>query len=141
MNVSVARPVQSLRDLGVLGQVWTIGVVGFCGVRAVVVWPLLQRYGVNPWWFLAIDIGTAPLYGLGQVMGVRLIRDYTRPMREALPWIAALLFGFVAPYAYLLGSAGELPSYVLAGIALWIVLFGAFAIGRLFRDARRHLPA
>ncbi|QXC60600.1 hypothetical protein KSP35_20110 [Aquihabitans sp. G128] len=128
----------ALRELGVLGQVWTLTVIGFCVARAVVVWPLLRRYGVNPWWFLAIDIGTAPMYGLGQAMGVKLIRDATRPMRDALPWIAALLVAFVAPYAYLLASAGKLPTYVILGVALWIVVFGAFAVGRLFRDARRQ---
>lgn len=131
----------ALRELGVLGQLWTIGVIGFCIARAVVAWPLLLRYGVNPWWFLAIDIGTAPIYGLGQAMGVKLIRDETRPMRAALPWIAALFVAFVSPYAYLLASAGELPTYVIAGVVLWIVVFGAFAIGRVFRDARRHVPA
>ncbi|MGD5395297.1 hypothetical protein QUT00_22585, partial [Xanthomonas citri pv. citri] len=121
--------------------VWTIGVVGFCIARAVVVWPLLRRYGVNPWWFLALDIGTAPLYGVGQAMGVKLIRDDTRPMRDAFPWIGTLLVAFVAPYAYLLASAGQLPIYVIIGVALWIVVFGAFAVHRLFRDARRQSPA
>lgn len=128
----------SLGELGVLGQVWTIGVVGFCIARAAVVWPLLRRYGVNPWWFLAIDIGTAPLYGIGQAMGVKLIRDEARPVRDALPWIVMLLVGFVAPYAYLLVAAGQLPAYVVVGVGLWVAVFGAFALRRLVREARRR---
>jgi hypothetical protein len=72
-------------------------------------------HGVNPWWFLALDVGTSPTYGLGQAMGVKLMRDERRPMRDAMPWIAMLFVSFVAPYAYLLTSAGKLPGYVMAG--------------------------
>ncbi len=115
---------------------WTITVVVFCVARAAVVWPLLQEYGVNPWWFLAIDVGTAPTYGIGQAMGVKLMRDDRRPMRDALPWIAVLLVSFVAPYGYLLASAGQLPAYVIIGVLLWMVVFGLLAAFRMAREVK-----
>lgn len=131
-----ARPslVEELRDLGLLGQVWTLTVVVFCIARAVVVWPVLQSHGVNPWWFLLLDVGTAPTYGLGQAMGVKIMRDVTRPMRDAVPWIAMLFVSFVAPYAYLLASAGKLPGYVVAGVVAWMAVFGALAAVRMARE-------
>ena len=55
-----------LRTLGTLGQMWTLGVVVLCAARAVIVWPMLLEYGINPWWFLVLDVGTAPAYGVGQ---------------------------------------------------------------------------
>lgn len=128
--------VEELKDLGTLGQMWTLTVVVFCVARAVVVWPVLQTHDVNPWWFLAIDVGTAPFYGVGQAMGVKLLRDETRPMRCAVPWIAMLFVSFAAPYAYLLASAGKLPGYVVGGVVTWMVVFGALAAYRMVREIR-----
>jgi hypothetical protein len=128
--------VDELRELGTVGQMWTLTVVVFCVARAVVVWPVLQSHDVNPWWFLAIDVGTAPFYGVGQAMGVKLLRDETRPMRCALPWIAMLFVSFVAPYGYLLASAGKLPGYVVGGVVAWMVVFGILAAYRMMREVR-----
>lgn len=129
-----------LRELGLVGQMWTITVVVFCVARAVVVWPVLQDHNVNPWWFLALDVGTAPTYGIGQAMGVKLMRDERRPMKDAVPWIAVLLVSFVAPYAYLLASAGQLPGYVVGGIVAWMVVFGALAGVRMMREVKAATP-
>ena len=89
---------------------WTLGVVVLCAARAIVVWPMLNEYNINAWWFLVLDVGTAPAYGVGQAMGVKILRDERRPMRHALPWIAMVLFSFLAPYLYVLRSAGHLPT-------------------------------
>ena len=129
---------EELRELGLLGQMWTLTVIAFCIARAAVVWPLLESHHIDPWWFLALDVGTAPFYGLGQAMGVKLIRDQERPMRDAVPWIAMLLVSFVAPYAYLLASAGKLPGYVIGGVVAWMVVFGGLAAARMVRDCRAH---
>lgn len=126
-----------LRSLGLVGQMWTLSVIVFCVARAVVVWPVLQSHDVNPWWFLLIDVGTAPFYGLGQAMGVKLMRDEYRPMRDAMPWIAMLFVSFVAPYGYLLASAGSLPGYVVAGVLVWMAVFGGLAAMRMAREVRQ----
>ena len=142
VDEDVPRTIRAeLRELGLVGQMWTITVVVFCVARAAVVWPLLQENGVNPWWFLALDVGTAPTYGIGQAMGVKLMRDNRRPMRDALPWLAMLLVSFVAPYAYLLASAGKLPSYVIIGVVLWMLLFGGLAAVRMVREVRMQPEA
>ena len=103
---SAPASLAELRSLGTLGQMWTLTVVVFCVARAVVVWPMLDEHGINPWWFLALDVGTAPTYGLGQAMGVKILRDDPGPLRDAMPWIAMVLVSFLAPYAYVLRSAG-----------------------------------
>ena len=125
-----------VRNLGVVGQAWTVGVVVLCALRAVVVWPMLARYGVNPWWFLVLDVGTAPAYGLGQAMGVKLLRDETCPIRSALPWIAMVVISFLAPYLYVLHSAGHLPHYVVYGVVLWMAVFGVLGAARMAREVR-----
>lgn len=125
-----------LRGLGTLGQMWTLTVVVLCAARAVVVWPMLGEHGINPWWFLVLDVGTAPFYGVGQAMGVKLLRDETRPLRHAMPWIAMVLVSFLAPYLYVLRSAGSLPTYVVYGVLLWMAVFGGLTARRMARDVR-----
>ena len=128
--------VAELRDLGTLGQMWTLTVVVLCAARAVVVWPMLGEHGINPWWFLVLDVGTAPFYGVGQAMGVKILRDETRPMRHAMPWIAMVLVSFLAPYLYVLRSAGQLPGYVVWGVIAWMMVFGSLTARRMVRDVR-----
>lgn len=125
-----------LRTLGTLGQMWTLGVVVLCAARAVIVWPMLLEYGINPWWFLVLDVGTAPAYGVGQAMSVKILRDDRRPMRLALPWIATVLFAFLAPYLYVLRSAGHLPHYVVWGVLAWMAVFGSLGAWRMAREVR-----
>jgi len=128
--------IAELRSLGTLGKAWTFTVVVFCVARAVAVWPMLTTHGVNPWWFLALDVGTAPTYGIGQAMGVKILRNERRPMRDAFPWIGMVLVSFLAPYLYLLLSAGKLPGYVVVGVVAWMLVFGALAAYRMAREVR-----
>jgi hypothetical protein len=128
--------IAELKTLGTLGQMWTFGVVVLCAARAVVVWPMLNEYGINAWWFLALDVGTAPFYGVGQAMGVKILRDERRPMRQAAPWVAMVLFAFLAPYLYVLRSAGHLPSYVVWGVLAWMAVFGGLGAWRMAREVR-----
>jgi hypothetical protein len=130
------RVLDELRSLGALGQAWTVGVVVLCLARAALIWPMLVEYGIDPWWFLVLDVGTAPAYGVGQAMGVKLLRDEARPVRDALPWIAMVLVSFVAPYGYVLRSAGHLPSYVVWGVLGWMAVFGALGAWRMAREVR-----
>jgi len=125
-----------LRDLGTFGQMWTFSVVILCAARAAIIWPMLNDYGINPWWFLVLDVGTAPAYGVGQAMSVKLLRDETRPMRDALPWVAMVLGSFLAPYLYVLRSAGHLPGYVVVGVLAWMTVFGSLGAWRMIREVR-----
>lgn len=126
-----------LRSLGALGQLWSLGVVVLCAARAVIIWPTLTTYGIDPWWFLILDVGTAPAYGVGQAMGVKLLRDPERPVRQALPWIAMVLISFLAPYLYVLRSAGHLPGYVVGVVLAWMAVFGALGAWRMRCEVRR----
>jgi hypothetical protein len=125
-----------LRQLGMLGQMWTLTVVVFCAARAWVIWPTLRRYDIDPWWFLVLDVGTAPTYGLGQAMGVKILRDERKPMKSAMPWIGMLMVSFLAPYLYVLASAGHLPAYVVLGVLLWMLLFGGLGAYRMAKEVR-----
>ena len=125
-----------LRELGPVGRAWAATVVVLCLARALVAWPALVSYGISPWWFLVLDVGTAPAYGVGQAMSVKLLRDESRPVRDALPWIGCVLGAFIAPYAYVLHSAGHMPGYVVGGVIVWVLVYGSIVAWRMAREVR-----
>ena len=126
-------------SLGRFGRSWIVAVTLFCISRAIVVWPALLAYGVNPWWFLLLDVATAPPYALSQAMAVKVVRDPRRSMREALLWMALLLASFLTPYGYVLLTAGYLPSYVAGAVLLWMIGFASLAVWRVLTAASQPL--
>ncbi len=121
-------------SLGLLGRSWSVGVIVFSAARALVAWPTLGRYGVDPWIFLAIDLVTAPPYGVAQAVTVKILRDRGRPWQDATGWALVVLAAFVAPYAYIFAASGSLPAPATIGVLAWMVVFGALAAWRTWRQ-------
>jgi len=128
-----------VRSLGVLGRAWTIGIVAFSIARALIAWPTLGRYGVNPWTFLALDIVTAVPYGLGQALAVKILRDRSRSPIQAVPWAVVVAVSFVAPYAYIFWASGSMPLLAYVGVLAWMAVFGVLAVFRISRQVRDGL--
>jgi hypothetical protein len=129
-----------ITSLGGFGRAWSVGIILFSAARALLAWPALGRYGVNPWLFLALDLITAPPYGISQAVTVKILRDPTRPPRDAFAWGTVVVAMFLAPYAYIFLVSGEMPALAYAGLLAWIVLFGLLAVLRMARQVRAPLP-
>jgi hypothetical protein len=130
-----------IRSLGTLGRAWAVGILLFSIARALVTWPALGDYGVNPWVFLLIDIVTAIPYGLGQAITVKILRDQGRPPRQAVPWALIVTAAFLAPYLYIfLASGSSLPLLAYVGVGAWMLVFGVLAVLRIHRQVRAPLP-
>lgn len=125
-----------IRSLGLFGRAWAVGIVGFSLARALIAWPTLGRYGVSPWWFLALDIVTAPPYGIGQAVTVKILRETDRDPRDAAPWAFLVAAMFFAPYAYIFAVSGEMPLWVTAAVVAWMLLFGVVALLRMRKQVR-----
>lgn len=125
-----------VRSLGVLGRAWALGIVAFSIGRALIAWPTLGRYGVDPWTFLALDIVTALPYGLGQAITVKILGDRSRPPRQALPWAVVVAAAFMAPYVYIFWASGSMPGLAYAGVLAWMVVFGVLSVIRIGRQVR-----
>lgn len=125
-----------VRSLGPLGRAWAIGIVVFSVARALIAWPTLGRYGVDPWTFLLLDIVTAFPYGLGQAITVKVLRDPSRPTRQALPWAVVVAAAFLAPYVYIFWASGSMPGLAYAGVIAWMIVFGLLAVIRINRQVR-----
>ena len=144
MTSTRSRPstVREIRSLGVFGRAWAIGIMAFSAARALIAWPTLGEYGVNPWWFLFIDIVTAPPYGIAQAITVKILRDDSRTTADALPWAAMVAAMFFAPYvfivaaSYLADSPQPMPAIAYIGLIVWIIVFGLLALLRMRRQVR-----
>ena len=129
--------IADVRSLGILGRAWAIGVVLFSVGRALITWPTLSTYGVNPWVFLAIDVVTAPPYGIAQALTVKILRDRTRPPRDALIWAVIVVVMFLAPYIYIIAASEEqMPLIAYLLVAAWAVVFGTLAVLRMRKQIK-----
>lgn len=125
--------------VGFLGRAWIVGVFAYAVVRALIVWPTLGDYGVNPWAFLVIDVGTAWPYAYGQVRVVNEARAQNWGGTQLWALIAAL--SFVAPYAYLAGAgSGEMPLLAWVVIGLLMTFFGVASFVRIMKQIRSPEP-
>jgi hypothetical protein len=129
--------VQDVRSLGILGRAWAVGVVLFSVGRALLTWPTLSTYGVNPWVFLAIDVITAPPYGVAQALTVKILRDRSRPPKDALGWGVLVIVMFLAPYGYIIWASEEqMPPVAYALVGAWAILFGTLAFMRMRKQIK-----
>lgn len=125
--------------VGFLGKAWIVGVFAYAVLRALIVWPTLGDYGINPWAFLAIDVGTAWPYAYGQVRVVNEAR--MRNWGGTQLWAAIAMLSFVAPYAYIAGAgSGEMPLIAWIVIGLLMLFFGVASLVRIIKQIRSPEP-
>ena len=115
-------------------RAWIIGVVGYSILRAVIAWGLFRDYGVNPWVFAVIDIGTAIPYAsaVAELPGA-IARSAPRAIGRHL---VVAVVTFLAPYAYIWIAAEDAPTDLRSGLLVLVVcLFGAAGVG-VWRKSR-----
>lgn len=123
-------PIDDAVPVGWFGRAWIIGVFAFSVARALVAWPTLSQYGVNPWVFLAIDIVTAFPYAVGQVKVVNGFRY--KQYRGVQAWSLVVAVTFLAPYIYIVLAGQErIPTLVYVVIAVLAVIFGTASVLRM----------
>lgn len=141
MKEGFAQRVSSdIGTLGGFGRAWVVGNIAFSAGRALIAWPTLGEYGVNPIAFLILDLATAPPYGLAQAITVKILRDKTRNRRDALGWGLLVVALFVAPYVYIFAASGNMPVLAYAGVLAWMTIFGVLAVLRMRRDISAGSP-
>jgi len=117
-------------SMGMLSWAWVLGVVVFSFVRALIAWPTLGQFGVDPLTFLIIDLVTAPPYAIGQVKLVKSIVG--KRWRQAQFWAFVVAAMFLAPYAYIVvAGSGEIPAFVYVILAVLVAVFGIVSILRI----------
>lgn len=128
------RWTDEIRSLGLFGRAWIVGIFLFSAARALIAWPTLGRYGVDPVAFLVLDVVTAFPYGVGQAVTVKILRSEDRGVRDALPWGVMVAAMFLAPYVYIVAASGSMPLLAYLGVLAWMLVFGVLAVLRMRRQ-------
>jgi hypothetical protein len=115
---------------------WVVTIVLFTLARCLVAREALQRYGLNIWVFMAIDLVTALPYAIGVAKVVTSIID--RDSSAASFWALVAGASFLAPYGYIAwaGRGASFPPVVYVVLGVMIVLFGANAVRSVRRSVR-----
>lgn len=115
--------------------------VAYGGLRAALVWKFLRKYGVNPYVFAGIEFTSAAIYGKSSATVVGAVIDGS--WNRIWSWLPIALFAYFAPDAYVLLSAGRLPSDMLAilltMVGVTLGLTGIGIAGQIRRAKRAHV--
>lgn len=116
-------------------RLWIWSIVGYSVLRFVLAWGSFGRYGVNPWIFGIIDVGTAWPYAKSTAGMVKA--GWAGRWAVLGGWALASLAMFFAPYAYLWSAGNGMPGSVRLGLGvIVVVLFAAASAGIVRRISR-----
>lgn len=112
-----------------------LGLVLIWGVlRALVIWALFEKYGVNPWLYLVIDLAASIPYAK---YSARLAIDFIRNNSASL-WrsIAMTAITFYLPDLYVLAFAKHIPSDLLVGFLVSMGIFSLISLTQIIRSIK-----
>lgn len=118
-------------------RAWIGGVVGYSVLRAVIAWSVFSDYGVNPWVFAVIDVGTAIPYAwcIAELPGAIIARQ----SRRLVAMVSVAIVTFFAPYAYVWLAADGAPTNLRSGLVVLVVcLLGAAIVGVVCKTRRNN---
>jgi hypothetical protein len=118
---------------------WFFAVMGWSAIRIFAVRTWLQDYGVDPWLYAAVDLGSSAPYSLASARTLGALVDART--RVALGWGALTLVTFAAPdvYIFAAGRALPWPSYVVVGSIATVAAALAIRSGRATVRQRRQI--
>jgi hypothetical protein len=109
-------------------RAWIGAIVGYSVLRFVVAWGAMGEYGVNPWVFGVIDVGTAWPYAKSTAGMVKA--GWGGRWMLLAQWSVVALVTFFAPYLYLWSAGNGMPDSLEYGLGLVVaVLFVAASLG------------
>lgn len=121
----------------VLKRAWIIAVLAYSVARTLVIWKVFQKYGVNQYLYLIIDIFCAYWYAIFSTK--LLIETNKTHYKKLLKYLSlTLLFNFI-PDLYVLATAKEVPSFVFKSYIQIIVILAIIGVFSLVREIQnRH---
>ena len=116
-------------------RTWLALVLAWVFIRTLVIRDVFGGYGVNPLVYFLIDLCSAAPYAIlsGRAVVNFLDKNWVSFRRNAF----FALFFFYMPDMYVLSSAQELPSSLLIGFLLSIVIFSGFAVYGFRRNIKK----
>ena len=87
-------------------------------MRFIALYPVLVKYGLHPWIFFIIDMGTVPAYVNGWTRLIRTLTDKRQELKFIFKWGVFTFFASTAPYLYAAWAGGR--CFLKQA---WIILF------------------
>lgn len=120
-----------------LSRAWALLVIGWAFGRTLVVWAAVGDYGLNPFWYLAIDLVCACIDAVTTPRTALALIDMR--YREAGVWGTASIVAFLVPDIYISVVTDELPSSIIAiivGVVVFTLTFTVFGMIKKVRAGR-----
>lgn len=97
-------------------------IIIYMSFRVILASETLGRYGVNPYIFGLLDVGTAIPYAIGGPKVITYAKQ--RNKNKIFQWSIIFAISFILPYVYIAISGEKIPFYI------WLVLgFIVFGLG------------
>jgi len=112
----------SVKTKKLLRYVFYLVIIVYMSFRVILASETLGRYGVNPYIFGLLDVGTAIPYAIGGPKVITYAKQ--RNKNKIFQWSIIFAISFILPYIYIAISGEKIPYYI------WIVLgFIVFGLG------------
>ena len=120
----------------VLKRAWIVAVLAYSVARTLVVWKIFQKYGVNQYLYLIIDIFCAYWYA---IFSTRLVIETSKTHYKRLfKYLSlTLIFNFI-PDLYVLATAKEVPGFIFKSYIQIIVLLAVVGLFSLYREIQNR---
>jgi hypothetical protein len=96
----------------VLARAWAVATVLWSCVRTLLAWVLLGDYGLDPWVYLCVDLGSSLV--LGRSTPIMVVSFIDRERQRALRWSLVTGVAYVVPDVFLFTSTRRIPPVTLA---------------------------
>jgi hypothetical protein len=117
-----------------LSRAWALIVLAWAVGRTLVVWAALRDYGIEPWWYLLIDLVCAAIDGVTTPRTVIAIVDAR--YRRAAAWGAASAVTFVVPDVYIFLSTDHLPRMIVVVVVAVVAVTSTVTVVGVVRKVR-----
>jgi hypothetical protein len=143
MTSMSAPPLQhdeaTLRRRKHLSRTWAGIVVIWSLVRTVIVWAAVGEYGLNPWVYLALDLGAATVDAFTTPRMVLSFIDDR--FKQAVKWAVISLVVFIIPDVYIFVGTRKLPHHLIIIVCSIIGLTLAAGVWGVVRRIRKGRAA
>lgn len=126
MAVGAGLTAEQTQRRRMLSRAWALLVIGWAFGRTLVVWAAVGDYGINPWWYLTIDLLCATLDAFTTPKTVLALIDAKH--KNAALWGIASLVAFVVPDIYIFLATDKLPKSIIVIVCAVIVATLTFTI-------------
>ena len=119
-----------------LKRAWMGVVLGYAVIRALLIWKVFAKYGVNPYIYLIVDFISAYFYA---IYSTNLVEKYLqRNYRQTTKYLLLTVITNFLPDIYILITARSVPEFIFRTFVQIILLLALIAALGIIRDIRNR---